>query len=107
MVADASSREQASGVTFKVLDALDHPHGGRILRVRVSGGDAPSTRSLRGRTLLAVGPRGEESSARVLGFSVTAGQAAKRLDRDGRADLHVEEQEGRPPISLQWRIRLD
>jgi hypothetical protein len=107
MVADASTREQARGVTLKVLDALDHPHGGRILRVRVSGGDAPGLRSLRGRTLRAEGPRGEESSAKVMGFAVTAGKASKRLARHGRADLHVEEAEGRPPISLQWRLRLD
>jgi hypothetical protein len=107
MVADASTREQARGVTLKVLDALDHPHGGRILRVRVSGGDALSARSLRGRTLLAQGPRGEESSAKVLGFALTAGNPSKRWARHGRADLHVEEEEGRPPISIQWRLRLD
>ena len=34
--------------TFRVLDAMDAPHGGRILRLRLQSGEAPSIGELRG-----------------------------------------------------------
>lgn len=92
---------------FKVLDALDHPHGGRILRVRLGKGDAPSVGELKGARLPAEGPDGERATVRVLGFALTGGRVTnRRLAETGRVDLHVEEEEG-GPVSLQWRLLLD
>lgn len=97
------TKAQSERTEFRVIDALDHPHSGRILRIRLSQGEAPSVRSLKGTTLRAQGPRGEERSVRVLGFALTGGKASDaRLEETGRLDLHVEETGDGPPISLQW-----
>jgi len=109
MVAETPSRKKTDKTVFKVVDALDHPHGGRLLRVRLRGGSAPPpVRQIRGKHLRAVGPDGAESSVRVLGFSLIGGRVSnRRLEETGRLDLHVEESEGKAPVSLQWLLYLD
>ena len=37
---------------FRVLDALDAPHGGSILRLRLQEGDAPSIKEIKGRKVI-------------------------------------------------------
>ena len=39
--------------TFRVLDAMDAPHGGRIVRLRLQSGEPPSIRRLKGARLRA------------------------------------------------------
>jgi hypothetical protein len=91
---------------LKVIDALDHPHGGRILRLRLLEGGAPTVKGLRGATLLAEGPRGEERQVKVLGFPVTGGKISDGRIRDtGRVDIHVEEEGEGDPIDLTWVVR--
>lgn len=93
---------------LKVIDALDHPHGGRILRLRMLEGPAPSVRSLKGATLVASGPRGQERRLKVLGFPVTGGKISDgRIKESGRLDLLVEEEGEGVPIDLAWTIRRD
>ncbi|TVR50388.1 MAG: hypothetical protein EA421_17220 [Gemmatimonadales bacterium] len=87
---------------FRVIDAMDHPQSGRILRVKLKDGPAPSVRSLKGTTLRARSPRGDEGQVTVLGFSLTGGKVTDaRFRETGRLDLHVEE-ESDPPVSLRW-----
>ena len=94
-----------SGVTFRVLDAMDSPHFGRILRLRLQSGEAPSVKSLKGSEMRAVSPDGNECRFTVLGFAVFGGKPSNdRLARTGRIDLHIEEQAG-GPIGLQWEVR--
>jgi hypothetical protein len=109
MVADTPPRKETDETVFKVVDALDHPHGGRLLRVRLRGGSPPPpVGQIRGKHLRAVGPDGTESSVRVLGFSLIGGRVSnRRLEKTGRLDLHVEESEGRSPVSLRWLLYLD
>ena len=45
-----------SGVVFRVLDAMDAPHSGRILRLRLHSGEAPPVKSLKGSEMLALSP---------------------------------------------------
>ncbi len=90
---------------LRVIDAFDHPHGGRILRVRVDRGTPPPLRSLRGARLGASGPEGAEGSVRVLGFPVTGGKPSdRRVQESGRFDLHVEVDPGAPPVSRGWKL---
>lgn len=96
---------QASATVLKVVDILDHPHGGRIARVRLDAGGMPSVSRLRGATLRAEGPRGQERTLRVLGFALTGGKVSDgRLRETERADLHVEEEGDGPPVDLRWTL---
>lgn len=98
----------ASGqAEFQVLDALDHPHGGRILRLRLHEGDSPSVRRLKTARLRAVSPEGEERVVEVDGFAAFGGKPSdERLARTGRADLHVHPADGKtdPPIGVGWTV---
>lgn len=96
------------GVVFRVLDAMDAPLTGRILRLRLQAGEAPSIKALKGAQITATAPDGRTSTARVAGFAVFGGKPSDgRLARTGRVDVHVVEEEGEGPISLQWEVALD
>lgn len=97
----------SSGVTFRVLDAMDAPHFGRILRLRLQSGEAPSVKSLKGSEMRAISPDGDECRFKVLGFAVFGGKPSNdRIARTGRIDLHVEELDDGGPIGLQWEASL-
>lgn len=92
-------------VVLRVIDILDHPHGGRVARLRLDRGRMSSVRSLRGATLHAHGPEGVERTLRVLGFPETGGKVSdRRLSDTGRVDLHVEEEGDGPPVGLRWAV---
>lgn len=81
--------------TFRVLESFDHPHGGRILRLRLQGGEAPSLKELKGATLLARGPDGEEDRIKVGGFALFGGKPSDaRLIRTGRIDVVLDQEDG-------------
>lgn len=93
-----------AGVSFRVLDAMNAPHSGRILRLRLQSGEAPSIKSLKGSEMRAVSSDGSECRFRVLGFAQFGGKPSNdRLARTGRVDLHVEELGG-GPIGLRWEV---
>ncbi len=95
------------GVVFRVLDAMDAPHAGRILRLRLQSGEAPPIKALRGALLRAVGPDGRECQVRVKGFAAFGGKPSDdRLARTGRVDVQVVEEDGQGPVSLKWEIAL-
>ncbi len=92
------------GLVFRVLDALDAPHFGRILRLRLQSGEAPSIKSLRNAELRATGPGGETCRLKVIGFALFGGKPSDdRLARTGRIDVHIEELDG-GPIGLRWEV---
>lgn len=101
----ATKTATGRGVVFGVLDAMDAPHTGRILRLRLQSGEAPSIRSLKGATLTARGPRGQEVALEVKGFPTFGGKPSDdRLARTGRVDLHVEEKGDGGPVGLRWEV---
>jgi hypothetical protein len=90
-----------------VVNAMDAPYHGRILRLRLQEGRAPSLRELKGATLSARSPSGEEEKVLVLGFSLAGGRPSDaRLTRTGRVDLLVEGLggEGRPAVDIRWEV---
>ncbi len=96
----------SKGVTFRVLDAMDSPHTGRILRLRLQSGSSPAVKSLKGREMLAVSPDDRRCRIRVLGFPVFGGKPSDdRLARTGRIDVQVEELDDNGPVGLQWELR--
>jgi hypothetical protein len=94
--------------TFRVLDAMDGPHGGRIIRLRLQSGEAPTIGTLKAARLRATSPDGKSNTTvTVRGFAVFGGKPSdERLARTGRIDLHVDEENG-PPVGLRWEIRPD
>ncbi len=91
---------------FRVLDAMDAPHSGRILRLRLESGEPPPVKSLRGAQMVARSPDGRECRIRVAGFAVFGGKPSNdRLARTGRVDLHVEELGEGGPVGLRWEVR--
>jgi hypothetical protein len=98
----------ASGQTrLKVIDAMDHPHRGRVLRLRLLEGASPTVKQLKGARLEAQGPRGEARSAVVLGFPVFYGKVSDtRIRETGRIDVHVDESGEGEPIGLTWTVRI-
>ncbi len=92
---------------FRVVDAMEAPHGGRFLRLRLAQGKAPSLKSLRGARLLASSPDGsEERWVRIRSFVLFGGKPSdSRLSRTGRIDVHVQEEEGSAAsVGLQWSV---
>lgn len=89
---------------LRVIDALDHPHGGRILRLRLLEGEPPTAGGLKGGKLRVEGPDGEVRTVRVLGFPTFGGKVSDRRIRETRrVDVHVEGEDGDPAaIGLRW-----
>jgi hypothetical protein len=95
-----------TGFVFTVLDAMDAPHAGRILRLRLQSGEAPKVRSLKGAELVAASPDGKKCRIRVRGFAAFGGKPSDdRLLRTGRVDLHVDELGPDGPVGLRWEVR--
>ena len=100
-----SETTTAGGVVFRVLDAMDGPHKGRILRLRLQSGEAPTVASLKGSEMLATSPDGRQCRIRVDGFAVFGGKPSDdRLMRTGRVDVHVEELDDEGPVGLRWEV---
>lgn len=101
----ASETTTAGTVVFRVLDAMDGPHSGRILRLRLQSGEAPTISSLEGSEMIATGPDGGRCRFQVKGFAVFGGKPSDdRLTRTGRVDVHIEELDEGGPIGLRWEV---
>ena len=93
------------GLVFRVLDAMDAPHAGRILRLRLQSGEAPSIKSLKGAEMVAVSPEGDECRFRISGFALFGGKPSNdRLARTGRVDVHIDELDQGGPVGLRWEV---
>jgi len=101
------TQTQARNHAFRVIDAMDGPHRGRVVRLRLKGGQPPALRDLKGATLQARSPSGEEETLKVVGFFLPGGRPSDaRLSRTGRIDLMVEREndQDRPAVSTHWEI---
>ena len=101
------AHRQAKNPVFLVIDAMDAPYRGRIIRLRLQGGHPPACRELKGAALQARSPKGKEEALKVLGFSLAGGHPSDaRLSRTGRVDLLVGMEDGddRPTVSARWEV---
>ncbi len=90
--------------TFSVIDSHDHPHGGRILRLRLRRGEAPTVRELKSRPLVATARDGREARIRVDGFAAFGGRVTDdRLASTGRVDVHVLD-EAAGEVDESWLV---
>jgi hypothetical protein len=98
---------QTQGTAFRVIDAMDGPHRGRILRLRLQGGTTPSLRSLKGASILARSPSGEEERLKIVDFFIPGGRPSEaRFGRTGRIDVVVEAENGSQPpqVATLWEV---
>ena len=92
-------------LVFLVLDAMDAPHSGRILRLRIQSAASTSIRSLKGSEMKAISPEGRECRLRIEGFALFGGKPSdERLQRTGRLDVHIEELDDGGPVGLRWQV---
>lgn len=90
--------------TYSVIDAHDHPHGGRILRLRLRRGEALSLKELKGSNLIAATADGASERIHVDGFALFGGRVTDaRLALTGRVDIHVRG-EGAGTVDSGWTI---
>ena len=90
---------------FRVIDAMDGPHSGQILRVRLSDGKTPSLREIKGSRFRARAPDGTETTVRVDAFSIIGGKPSDaRFARTHRLDLVVSQDPGEPRVELRWSL---
>ena len=98
-----SSRNKYKAV-FGVIDAHDHPHGGRILRLRLRKGEALGLGELKGSKLVASDGNGNEFTLRPKGFAVFGGKVSDaRLARTGRVDIHATD-ERVDEVDIGWQV---
>ena len=71
---------------FKDLDVMDAPHGGRLLRLRLQSGEAPTARELKGARMQAHSPDGDMTCTFAIeGIALFGGREHdERLARTGR-----------------------
>lgn len=101
---DSPPPEASHKAMFRVIDAYDHPHGGRILRLRLGAGEAPGLREIKGGSLVAAVGEGERRRLRVAGFALSGGRPSHaRLARTGRIDVHVVG-DGAGPVDVGWTV---
>lgn len=97
--------QQSFKAIFRVIDAHDHPHGGRILRLRLCKGEALTLSELKGSDLVATPGNGTEVRVKAKGFAVFGGKLSdRRLARSGRVDIHATGQ-GVQEVDVGWQLR--
>lgn len=91
---------------FRVLDSVETPGGGSVLRLRLQEGEAPTVKALKGARLLVRSPDGEEQTVKVKGFALVGGKPSDgRLARTGRVDIQIEgEGDTDHPIALRSEV---
>jgi hypothetical protein len=101
-----SAASRSHKTVFKVLDAMDAPHGGRLLKLRLQSGDTPTVRELRGARMQAQSPDGDTTCTFAIeSIALFGGRAHdERLARTGRIDVHIEGGSDADQISLTWQV---
>ncbi len=92
---------------FRILDVMDGPHQGRILKLRLQGGEAPTIGELKGARMKAASPDGTaECELRIVGFALFGGRPSdERLARTGRIDVNVEAADGTAAqVAARWEL---
>ena len=97
--------QQEGTPVFRVIDALDAPYYGQILRLRLLSGRTPSLKEIKGGTFRARSPKGDETTVRASNFPMINGKPNQdRFSRTGRVDVVATSQAEAPKVGLQWTL---
>ena len=103
-----STQTQTHRVVFKVIDVMDAPHGGWILRLRLHSGESPSLKELRGARMEMRSAGEKTREVTVKSFAIFGGRPTDdRVARSGRLDVFVEPAEAgahAPSVVDHWEL---
>jgi hypothetical protein len=102
-----TAQSQTKQWVFRVLDSVEAPNGGCVLRLRLQDGEAPTVKALKGARLLVRSPDGNELTVRVQRFALVGGKPSDgRLARTGRVDIQIEK-EGDADLPIPLRSEVE
>lgn len=97
--------KQTGTPVFRVIDAMDGPHSGQLLKLRLVSGGTPTLKEIKGARFRAKSPGGQEVTVRVVAFSLIGGKPSQaRFARTGRVDVVAMGEDPTQPISLRWTL---
>jgi hypothetical protein len=98
--------EQQTGTpVFRVIDAMDAPLFGLILKLRLQSGRTPALKEVKGGLFNARSPEGEEATVRITNFAMTNGKPNQaRFGRTGRIEVVATSEPETPRVSLKWTL---
>jgi len=97
--------KQTGAPVFRVIGAMDGPHFGQLLRLRLVSGGTPTLREIKGGSFKAKSPGGQEATLKVLGFSLVGGKPSQaRFARTGRVDVVTMRDDPGQPVAIQWTL---
>lgn len=100
-----TAEKQSEAPVFRVVDALDAPYEGQILRLRLQSGRTPVLKEMKGGTYTATSPEGDQVKLKVINFSLIGGKPTQaRFERTGRVDVVAVSENGSAPVSLRWTL---
>lgn len=86
---------------MRVLDVMEHPHGGWVIRLRVANGEPPTMSVLRSDGLSVEVADGTTHHFKVDAFPLMGGKASDaRIKSTGRVDVYGDWAAGRPSAPL-------
>jgi len=103
-MADRTANHKA---VFRILDAMEGPHEGRILKLRLQTGEPPTMKELKGARMTATSPDGAvQCEIRVAGFVLFGGRPSdERLARTGRIDVNIDATDDAVDrVSARWQV---
>lgn len=96
---------QSGPPVFRVIDAMDAPYQGQILRLRLQSGRAPALKAMKGGAFTARSPGGDEVTVKVMNFSTIGGKPSQsRFERTGRVDVVSVSENQSTPVSIKWTL---
>jgi hypothetical protein len=103
-----STQAQAHKVVFKVIDIMDGPHRGWILRLRLHSGEAPTIKEIKGARMTMRSAEGGAREVVVRSFPTFGGKPSDdRVARSGRLDVSVDpadSEEEAPSVVERWEL---
>jgi len=100
-----TAERQSGAPVFRVIDAMDAPYQGQILRLRLQSGRAPSLKAVKGGAFTARSPKGEEAEVKVMNFSTIGGKPSQsRFERTGRVDVVAVSEQRSTPVAIKWTL---
>lgn len=90
---------------FRVINAMDAPYFGQVLRLRLVSGRTPALKEVKGSRFKGTSPEGEEGTVKITAFPLIGGKPSQaRFARTGRLDVIAESEGPGAKVEIQWTL---